>query len=398
VADDQEGRGRPNVPPLLATVADYCWRLIVVGVVLYALLKLAGRLHIVVLPVAIALLLCALLNPVTERLRKAGLPSLAATWLTMLLALGVLGGVGTWVGIRANDETPRLLTEVQNTSKQVQHWLVNGPLHLKNSQLQSWTNSATKYLENRRGELAGTAVQAGTVVAEVAAGIVFLFFVTFFLLKDGALIWSWLIGGTGRYRERVDRAGRAAWQTLSQYIHGTVMVAAIHAVIIALTLWILGVPLLAPLAVLVFFGSFIPIVGILVAGGVAVLVTFGTRGWGPGLIFLAVLIIEQQLEGHVLQPFVVGRWVRLHPLAVIMAITVGGVVGGITGAAFAVPTTAVVFRAWPALRGTDEETPAEDPGAPPPRQPVSNDSERQDPDDDDSVPDGPVTDVAGRDT
>ena len=266
MADDQK-QGRPNVPPLLAAVADYCWRLIVIGVVVYALFKMMGRLHVVLLPVAVALLLCALLNPITDRLRKAGLPSLGATWLTMLLALAVLGGIGTWVGIRANDETPTLLNEVKNTSKQVQHWLTHGPLHLKNTQLQSWTNSATTYLENRRGQLAGTAVQAGTMVAEVAAGIVFMFFVTFFLLKDGALVWRWLISGTGRYHTRVDRAGRAAWQTLSQYIHGTVMVAAIHAIVIAFTLWILGVPLLAPLAVLVFFGSFIPIVGILVAGG-----------------------------------------------------------------------------------------------------------------------------------
>jgi predicted PurR-regulated permease PerM len=123
----------------------------------------------------------------------------------------------------------------------------------------------------------------------------------------------------------------------------------------------MGVPLVAPLAVIVFFGSFNPIVGILVAGVLAVLVVFSFKGFVAALVFLGILVLEQQLEGHVLQPLVVGRWVRFHPLGIIIAISVGAIVGGIPGAAVAVPTAAVIYRAWPALRGSDEATPHDEP-------------------------------------
>ncbi|MCO5993541.1 AI-2E family transporter [Actinoallomurus rhizosphaericola] len=350
----------PGVPRTLATVASFCWRLIVIGVVIYAVARILDKLRIVVLPCAIALLLCALLYPVTGRLARR-MPPLAATWLTMLLALGVLGGVGTFVGIQANDQFPHLVNRIQRTATDVQHWLVTGPLHLKNSQLQSAVDQLLNQIQQQRGKLLSTAFTGATVAGELLAALVFMFFVTFFLLKDGPGIWRWLIGGTGRHRDRIDRAGRAAWETLSQYVHGTVIVALIHAIVIAVTLMIMGVPLVAPLAVIVFFGSFIPIVGILVAGALAVLVVFSFKGFVAALVFLGILILEQQLEGHVLQPLVVGRWVRFHPLAIIIAISVGAVVGGIPGAAVAVPTAAVIYRAWPALRGEDDATSTERP-------------------------------------
>jgi predicted PurR-regulated permease PerM len=354
----------PRVPPALVAAASWCWRLIVIGVVIYAIAQIIGELRLVVLPCAIALLLCALLHPLTDWLRRA-MPSLAATWLTMLVALGVLGGVGTFVGIQANEEFPHLLDRIKYTVRQAQHWLVTGPLHLKSSQLQSAVDELIKQLQQQRGKVVGTVFTGATVAGEVLASLVFLFFVTFFLLKDGRRIWNWLISGSGRYRERIDRAGRAAWETLSQYVHGTVIVAAIHAVVIAVTLVIMRVPLVAPLAVIVFFGSFIPIVGILVAGAVAVLVVFSFKGGIAALVFLGILIIEQQLEGHVLQPLVVGRWVRFHPLAIILAISIGGVVAGIPGAAVAVPTAAVLYRAIPALRAPPDPGPAEEPSAGP---------------------------------
>lgn len=378
--DQSSGSG---VPPLLASVAAYCWRLIVIGIVVYVVIKIIGILVIVVLPCAIALLLCALLFPVTRRLERWGLPPLAATWLTLLLAFAILGGIGTVAGVEASDKWPQLTHEVDKTAQQMQNWLTNGPLHIKASQLQKWVAEGLKYLQKQSGKVASTAVTAGTYAIEILAGTVFLFFVTFFLLKDGSRIWSWLISGSGRYHTRLDRAGRAAWETLSQYVHGTVVVATIHAIVMGTVLEILGVPLVVPLAVIIFLGSFIPIVGILVAGTLAVLVAFGTKGWVAAVIFLIALIIEQQLEGHVLQPMVVGRWVRLHPLAIILAIAIGGVVGGIPGAAVAVPIAAVVYRVWPALRGKDEITAAADPGAPPPAPPPSDSPEEPD------GPDGP---------
>ncbi|MEV5575187.1 AI-2E family transporter [Spirillospora sp. NPDC052269] len=367
MANDQttSGRGTPLVPPLLSSAAAWAWRLIAIGIVVYGLTWIVGTLKIVFLPCAIALFLTALLRPLTVRFQRFGLGPLAATWVTLLFSLAVLGGIGTYVGIQANDEFPKLVSEVQDTSKSVQHWLENGPLHVQHSKLNDAVDQGTKWVEARRGMLASTALDWGTATIEALAAIVFLLFVTFFLLKDGPNIWGWSISGLGRYRARVDRAGRAAWETLSQYVHGTVLVAAIHAIVLAVVLAVMGVPLVAPLAVVIFLGSFIPIVGIFVGGGLAVAVTFGAKGGVAALIFLGILLVEHQLESHLLQPMVVGRWVRLHPLAVIIAITVGGVLGGLPGAAVAVPIVAVVYRAWPALRGTGEPTPAEDPEGPP---------------------------------
>ena len=358
--DDDASR----VPRLLTTLAAWSWRLIVVSIVVYGLMHIVGRLYFVVLPVALALLLCALLMPLTDRLRRWGLPSLTATWLTMLLALGVVAGVGTLVGVRANSEFPKLLTELRHTGEQIQAWLVNGPFHLKQAQLDTAINKLLSNIQQQRGKLITTALSATATVGEIAAGLILMLFVAFFLLKDGPQIWSWLISGGGRYRERLDRAGHAGWVTLSHYVHGSVIVAAVHGVIIAIVLTVMGVPLVAPLAVLIFFASFIPLVGILFAGAVALAVVLSAKGVLAGLIFLGILIVEHQLESHVLQPLVIGRRLHFHPLAIIVILAVGGILGGIPGAALAVPVTAVFFRAWPHLSGSADLPPPE--AAPPP--------------------------------
>lgn len=349
----RDGKASPAVPRLLVNTADWAWRLIVVGALIYVLMQIIDRISVVAIPCALALLLSSLLHPLVDRLRHLGLPSLAATWGAMALFLGLLIGVSILVGIRANAEFPQLLEELRNTAGHIQNWLINGPLHMQKSQLVQEVNKGLKYLQERQSQLANTALSVTTVVIEFLAGFVLMLFVTFFLLKDGRQVWSWLISGTGQYRGRIERAGRAAWGTLSHYVQGTVIVSSVHAVAVAITLTIIGVPLVAPLAVLVFFASFIPLVGILFAGGVALLVVFSAKGLIAGLIFLGILIVEQQLEGHLLQPLVVGRRLHFHPLAVIVVLGVGGVVGGIAGAALAVPLTAIVYRAWPELRKDD---------------------------------------------
>jgi predicted PurR-regulated permease PerM len=359
VSDDNA----PRVPRLLATLAAWSWRLIVVGIVVYGLMQVVSRLFFVALPLALALLLTALLLPLTERLRRWGLPSLAATWVTILLALSVIAGVGTLVGVRANAEFPKLLTELRHTGQQIQNWLVNGPFHLKQAQIETAINKVLSNIQEQRGKLITTALSATATVGEIAAGLILMIFVTFFMLKDGRQIWTWLISGSGRYRDRINRAGQAGWVTLSHYVHGTVMVAAIHGVIIAIVLTVMGVPLVAPLAVLIFFSSFIPLVGILFAGTVALAVVLSAKGVIAGLIFLGILVLEHQLEGHVLQPLVIGRRLHFHPLAIIIILAVGGIIGGIPGAALSVPVAAVFFRAWPHLSGASDRPP---PDAEPP--------------------------------
>ncbi|MEU8197660.1 AI-2E family transporter [Microbispora amethystogenes] len=343
-------RAPERVPPTLATLAAWSWRLLLVGAAIYVLAMIIGRISFVVLPVAVALLLAALLYPLTRRLREAGLRPIYATWITMLLGLAVIVGIGILIGTRANEEFPGLVAQIQLTARNLQGWLLHGPLHLKEAQIADIVDQLSRQVNEQRSQITSTLLTGATAFVEVLASIVLLLFVTFFLLKDGDRIWAWFLRGFGEAAPRVDRAGRAAWVTISHYVHGTVAVAAIHGIVIGIVLAGMRVPLWAPLAVLIFFASFIPIVGILFAGVIATLVTFGSQGWVYALVFVGILVVEQQLENHVLQPLIVGRALAFHPLAIILVLAVGGVLGGIAGAAVAVPLTAVIYRALPELR------------------------------------------------
>lgn len=366
-------RAPEGVPPTLVTLAAWSWRLLLVGTAVYVLAMIIGRISFVVLPVAVAFLLAALLHPLTRRLRAAGLRPIYATWLTMLLGLAVIVGIGFLIGTRANEEFPRLVEQIQLTARNAQEWLLHGPLQLKEAQIADIVDQLSRQVNEQRSQITSTLLTGATAFVEVLASIVLLLFVTFFLLKDGDRIWAWFLRVFGAAAPRVDRAGRAAWVTISHYVHGTVAVAAIHGVVIGVVLAGMRVPLWAPLAVLIFFASFIPVVGIFFAGAIATLVTFGSQGWVYALIFVGILVVEQQLENHVLQPLIVGRALAFHPLAIILVLAVGGVLGGIAGAAVAVPLTAVIYRALPELR---REQPAISPPADeihesgPPRPPV----------------------------
>jgi predicted PurR-regulated permease PerM len=355
-ADEGSGR-RPDppgaqVPRWLQRAAGWSWRLLLVGIAVYLAFRVASLLKLVVLPCVAALLLTALLQPVQSRLRRAGLPALAATWCTLLFAVAVLGGAITLAATRATADYPTLVRELTHTGNELQTWLAGPPFHIRHGGIEGLANRGLNYLKQHQSLVAGTVLSGGRIFLEILAGLVLMLFITFFLLKDGDRIWAWLTGFLGtESRQRTRLAGTAAWQALVYYVRGTMAVAAIHAVVIGFSLWILGVPLLVPLTILVFLAAFVPLVGILVAGTVAVLVTLGTKGWIAALILVVIFILENQLESHLLQPLVVGRMVRLHPLAVILVLAVGGVVAGIPGAIVAVPTAAALTRAAPYLSG-----------------------------------------------
>lgn len=359
------------MPPVLAKAATWSACLIVVGVVVYFFAQIVIRLSLVTLPVAIALLLTALLFPLTRRLRDMGVRPIYATWVTMLVALTVLVGIGWLVGARASEEFPRLAGQITKTVTEARDWMITGPWHLREEQLNEWSQKIIDLVAKQQEALTSTVITAGQVAVEVLASLVLLIFVTFFLLKDGDRIWSWFLRAFGSVAPRVDRAGRAAWTTVSHYVQGTVAVAAIHGLIMGIVLAGLGVPLWAALAALIFLASFVPIVGIFFAGAVATLVTLGSVEPWKAVVFLVALLVEQQLENQVLQPLIVGRALNFHPLAIILVLAVGGVLGGIAGAVVAVPIAAVVYRAIPELL---RETPALPPvpearrGQPPARQ------------------------------
>ena len=348
------GAARSEVPRWLQTAAALSWRLLLLAIMLYVAARVAALLYLVVVPCAAAILLTALLQPLSGRLRRVGLRPLAATWCTLLLAICLLAGAVTLVTTRVRAEYPNLVTQVKHTTAQVQSWLSGPPFHLHTGNLQKLSDSIVKYLSQHKSLVEGTVVTGGRIVVEILAGVVLTFFVSFFLIKDGDRIWKWL---TSRFqpdrKRRADLAGHAAWQAVVYYVRGTVAVAAIHAVVMGITLSIMNAPLVAPLSLFMFLAAFVPLVGVLVAGGLAILVVLAAKGWVFAVILLGIMIVMNQLEGHLLQPQVVGKMVRLHPLAVILVLAVGGVVAGIAGAVVAVPITAAVTRAVHALRDDD---------------------------------------------
>jgi len=339
------------VPRPLLRAAAWSACLLLVAAVAYLAFHVAQALRLLVLPLIGALLLTALLQPLTARLRRAGLPALAATWCTLLASVGVLAGIGVLMANRVQADYPRLAAEVQHTVNEVRGYLAGPPFRLNGARLNQLSSRLLSYLAQHKTLVIGTVLTGGRYFIEVLTGLVLTIFITFFLLKDGHRIWNWMTSGFApAFRARVRLAGDAAWQALVSYIRGTTAVAAIHALVIGFALWLLGVPLLVPLVILVFIAAYIPLVGILVVGALAILVTLATRGWPSAVILLIVFLLENQLESHLLQPLVVGRVVRLHPLAIIVVLAVGGIVAGVPGAIVAVPTVAVITSAWPYLR------------------------------------------------
>jgi predicted PurR-regulated permease PerM len=339
-----------GVPRWLRVTAAWAWRLLLLAVVLYVLARIASVIYVVIVPCAAAILLTALLQPLAARLRRRGLGPLAATWCTLLLAFALIGGAAWLVTARVEAEYPALVVQFKHTTTIIQNWLAGRPFHLRTGNLDKMLNSLGNYLRTHQSALEGTVLTGGRIVVEILAGVVLCFFVSFFLIKDGDRIWSWLTSGLAAERKRrADVAGRAAWQAVVYYVRGTIAVAAIHAVVMGVTLTVIGAPLVAPLVLFMFLAAFIPLIGVLIAGTLAILVVLASKGLIAALVVLGIMILMNQLEGHLLQPQVVGKMVRLHPLAVILVLAVAGVVAGIAGAVVAVPITAAITSASRAL-------------------------------------------------
>ena len=337
------------IPRSLVLAAGWSWRLLVVGVAAYAAARVLALLWLVVVPLVAALLLAALLRPVAGLLHRR-LPGPLSALLTLLLAAVVLVGLGYVIGVRFAQELPSLIQQLVGTIHQLREAV--GGKGVGRLQLDQIEASVVDWLQRNRSQAIGYLTAGAGYFLDFAAMVVLTLFITFFMLYDGKRIWRWLLSPLSpRDSRRVDRAGQAAWASITGYVRGTAVIATIHGIVIGLSLYLLGVPLALPLGVLVFLGSFIPFVGVLVTGGLSLLVTFSTHGWLVALIVLGILLAESQLEAHLLQPLIVGRYVRLHPLAVGLSFAVGTVLAGIVGAIIAVPTAAVIHQALPALRG-----------------------------------------------
>ncbi|MGE2717314.1 AI-2E family transporter [Mycolicibacterium litorale] len=334
------------VPPLVRKASAWSWRLLVIGAAVAALVWLIAQIQMIVVSVAIALILTVLLVPAVERLVRWGAPRGVSVAVVLLGSIALLGGVLTFVVTQFVKGLPALGGEVTRSIAAVTDWLTEGPLGLSRDQIDNFGQSAIEAVRDNQTRLTTGALSTAGTVTEIVSGMFLVLFTVIFLLHGGRNIWQFVtkIVPAGS-RERVRDAGRAGLGSLTGFVRATFLVALVDAVGIGVGLLVLGVPLALPLASLVFLGAFIPVIGAVVTGFLAVIVALLSKGFVTAVIVLLIVLAVQQLEGNVLQPLVMGRAVQLHPLAVLLVISAGAVLAGIVGALLAVPLLAFLNTA-----------------------------------------------------
>lgn len=349
-----------SVHPLVRKAAAWTWRLLILGAAVVALLWVVSKLTLIVVPVALASLLAALLLPAVDFLAGRRVPRGWAVAAVMLSAFAVIGGIFSFVVSQFISGAPGLVEQVTRSVDGLRTWLIDGPVHLSRDQIDHAGDSVIKALQENQARVTSGALSTAGAVAEIVTGAVLVLFTLIFLLQGGRGIFAFVTGiFPTSVRERVRDAGRAGFRSLTGYVRATGLVALVDAVGIGTGLAIMGIPLALPLASLVFLGAFVPLIGAVFAGGLAVIVALLAKGWVYALITLGLILAVQQLESHVLQPLVMGRAVAVHPLAVVLAITSGGVLAGIVGALLAVPVVAVLNSAIRVLLAPDPEAEGE---------------------------------------
>lgn len=318
--------------------------LMLTAVVIFILVQV----KLVVIPVLVAIILASALSPVVGWLRRRGLSPLLATWITLLAAIAVFGGILTLIVLAVENQWSSLYSSASDGIDQLSTYLTEGPLAIDAAQIEDARNAAIDFLTSSQfgsGALAGV-----SVVTEIITGAVLVFVILFFFLKDGDVIWTFFLRPfKGERLQRGRRIGTTSVRVLGGYVRGTAIVAFVDAAAIGIGLTILQVPLALPLAVIVFLTAFIPLIGATIAGILAALVALVANGWVVALIVVGIVVLVNQLEGNFLQPVVMAQSLKLHPLVILVALTVGTILAGIIGAVLAVPIAAVgwaIVKAW----------------------------------------------------
>lgn len=355
-----EGTNAAHELPLgVRVAAAWSWRLLLIGIAFASFLWLVVQVRIIVIPLLIAILLTALLAPIVHWFERQKLPR----WLGVVFALAIFGAF-VWVLLTLIITQLRDgLGDVANRSEQVWWEMLRwaeATFGISAKEIGGFTDQLLKTIEGHQSELWNGALGVATSAGQFVTGLLLTIFSLIFMLIDGRRIWNWVLGFLpARAHAPVDAAGRAGWVSVGQYVRVQIFVAFVDAVGIGVGAAVLGVPLAIPIAILVFLGSFIPFLGAISTGLLAAFVALVYNGPVNALIMLGVVILVNQIEGHVLQPLVMGSAVRVHPLGVVLAVSTGALVAGIPGALFAVPLAAaansivntLVKRQWEA--GTD---------------------------------------------
>ncbi|MFK0020639.1 AI-2E family transporter [Streptomyces sp. NPDC090798] len=344
------------VPWGVRVAAEASWRLLVLAGTLWVLMRVISAVQLVVLAFVAALLITALLQPTVARLKRVGFPRGLATALTAILGFVIMGLVGWFVVWQVQENIDNLSNQIQDGIDELRKWLLTSPFHVTDKQINEIAKNLREAIGANTDQITSAGLEGVTVIVEALTGILLTMFSTLFLLYDGKRIWEWTLKLVpAAARPGVAGAGPRAWRTLTAYVRGTVIVALIDAIFIGLGLYFLNVPMAVPLAVFIFLFAFIPLVGAVMSGALAVVVAVVTQGVFTALMTLLVVLAVQQIEGHILQPFILGRAVRVHPLAVVLSVAAGGLVAGIGGAVVAVPLVAVTNTVVGYLRSYSRE-------------------------------------------
>ncbi|MFC7403103.1 AI-2E family transporter [Citricoccus sp. GCM10030269] len=365
-AEQQADRVSADVPYGLTVAAAWSWRLLLVLAMAAAGIWLLSHVSLLVIPLIVAALLTTFLSPVVRRFVSTGVPrgvSVAVVILGfILIVVGLLTLVGQQLAIGFADMRDQIVLGIEG----IIAWLES--LGVTTDQWNDIFADLGDAVRNNSQTILSGALGFGSTAGNIAAGTVLAIFTLIFFLYDGKRIWRFCLNFIpGRHREAIDGAAFAGWSSLGSYVRVQIFVAFVDALGIGIGAAVLGVPLALPLGVLVFFGSFIPIVGSVLTGAVAVLLALMANGWVNALIMLGIVLLVQQIEGNVLQPLVMGRAVNLHPLAVFLAVSGGTAVLGLVGAIFAVPLLAFLNATVKYLHAKPwlEDHPETDDGAPP---------------------------------
>ncbi|MFH8250496.1 AI-2E family transporter [Microbacterium sp. B2969] len=333
----------PSIPHGLRIATAYSWRFLVIAAAIGVGVWLVIQLKLLVIPLLVGILVTALFWPAFSWMLRHRFPRWLAIVIVALGALVVVAGLLWLVVWQISREWSAVQDRTITAVEGLRQYLIDGPLHLTPQQIDDVLAQSWQFVQEQAGLLWSGALAIGTTVGHIATGAVLSLFILLCLLADGAGIWRWTTRLFPRKaRPAADGAGRAGWVTLVNYARTQLLVATIDAIGIGLGAFFLGVPLAIPIAVLVFLGAFIPIVGAVVTGTLAVFLALVYNGPWIALWMLAVVLGVQQLEGHVLQPLLMGSAVKVHPLAVVLVVAGGAMIAGIPGALFAVPMAAFV--------------------------------------------------------
>jgi putative heme transporter len=331
----------PRINPTVDKLAAYSWRLLLIGAAGLAIILLIVRLRVVLFPIIIATFLAVVLVPIAQIFKSRGVPKLAATVLTFVFFFGALAGIVSLIVPTVADEIGDIGPTIASATDAIETWLVDD-IGIASEQLEDWRDQASVAIRRSVAGSTDAVVDGAVLVGETFAGLLLALFLAFFMVKDGPRFQAFVLRNVPEdQRPLARRLGARGWRTLGGYLRGSAALGVVEGVIIGMAMAIVGASLIPAVMTITFFAAFVPFIGAIVAGILAVAVTFVTAGTGPALVVAIVALAVQQLDNDLLAPIVFGKALELHPVTILLGVATGAALGGIGAAVLAVPVVAL---------------------------------------------------------